>query len=164
LSCNQNKPPQGQAASQGTATGTIRGVVSYMEDKKTLPDAGTTVFAVSTSHPNPQIGPGDKFKNQYFQAAVDVDGLYTFSNLPVDTYTLVFQSKNATKKLNYYKTRYSPVIEPLINDMPVDNLSGKQAKAARLEELFEDKQVQVKPEIKLEAGLTQLVTQDFVKS
>jgi hypothetical protein len=164
FSCNQQKAPQGAAGAQTGGTGTIRGMVSYTDNKKQLPDVGTTVYAVSTTRPDPAPGPGDKFKNRYFQAAVDVDGSYTFSHLPVDTYTLIFQSKNAPKKLNYYKIRYAPMVDPVVNDLPVNNLTGKQAKAARLDELFKAHQVHVKPEVKLESGFTQLVTQEFIKS
>jgi len=162
--CSSGKAEEGNTPGQDVfATGSIKGVVSVKEDENILPDVGTTVYAVSTTKSNQTLASGDKFKNRFFQATVDAAGNYALDNLPTDTYTLVFSSKNAPKKLNYYKTRYQPLLEPLVSEMPVNQLAGKEAKKARLQELFQDKQIQVKPEVKVEAGKTQLVTQEFFK-
>ena len=113
LSCNHDKSqdenPVGQSSST-SATGNLRGVVSYKDKDKPLPDVGAKVYVVSTKRPNPTLTPGDKFNKLFFEATVDVDGSFTFNNLPADTYMIIFKSKNAPKKLTYYKTRYSEAL------------------------------------------------------
>ena len=159
FSCSKNKP----GGDVGTGTGSIQGVVSYTEKDNTSPDAGTTVYAVSTTRQNQAATEQDSFKNVYFRTMADANGNYVLPDLPADTYTLVFQSRNAPKKLIYYKSRYKPTLEPLVNDLPANNTSGSKAKAARLDALFQNQQIAVKPEAKLQGGKKQVVNQEFIK-
>ncbi|PIQ22616.1 MAG: hypothetical protein COW65_02110 [Cytophagales bacterium CG18_big_fil_WC_8_21_14_2_50_42_9] len=161
LSCRQNK--SGENADGAGGSGSIQGVISFTEKDNASPDAGATVYAVSTTRQNPAATGKDTFKNIYFSTQANANGNYTLPDLPADTYTLVFQSRNAPKKLIYYKSRYKPALEPLINDLPDNNISGANAKAARLNGFFQDLQVSVKPDTKLQGGKTQVVNQEFIK-
>jgi len=163
ISCSKDKSGEKGDPPGDTGTGSIQGVVSYTEKDNANPDAGAMVYAVSTTRQNQAATGQDTFKNIYFRTMADANGNYTLPDLPADTYTLVFRSQNAPKKLTYYKSRYKPALEPLVNDMPEKNSSGAQAKASRLDALFQQVQISVKPETKLQGGKKQVVNQEFIK-
>ena len=162
ISCNKNKV--GGINGPSTGSGSILGVVSFTEKDNASPDAGATVYAVSATRQNQTPAPNDIFKNVYFKTTADVNGNYRLLDLPADTYTLIFLSQNAAQKLRYYKSRYTPALEPFVNDLPEGNSNGSQAKADRLNALFRDKQIGVKPETKLQGAKKQVINQEFIKS
>ncbi|WP_026462046.1 hypothetical protein [Adhaeribacter aquaticus] len=164
FACTQGKSQEGGGNSKpGSAPGVIFGAITVKEKEKTLPDSGTTVYAVSTKQVNSSASTDDLFKNVFFEAIADANGNYMFTSLPPDTYTIVFKSANAPKKLIYYKPRYTPILSPIVNDKSADNRAGKDAKQTRLDDLFGTQQVHVKPDIKLEPGGKQVVAQEFIK-
>ena len=163
LSCSKDKSGGNAGQTGNTGTGSIQGVVSYTEKDNASPDTGATVYAVSTTRQNQSASQQDLFKNIYFKAMADANGNYTLPDLPADTYTLVFRSRNVPQKLSYYKSRYKPALEPLVNDVPEGNNSGAEAKAARLDTLLQRVQIFVKSETKLPGGTKQIVNQEFIK-
>jgi len=164
ISCNKSKLGGNAGQAPGSGSGSIQGVISYAEKDNANPDAGATVYAVSTTRQNQAATKSDTFENVFFKTKADVNGNYMLLDLPADTYTLVFLSQNAPMKLLYYKSRYKPALEHLVNSLPENNNRGAEAKAARLDALFQGMQISVKPETKLQGGKKQVVNQEFIKS